>query len=765
MTNPEPVGAPAGVGNAGELDLRGFFRLLMRRRWIIVGAVLVSVAGAGVVTLRSPRMYQAATRVIIDKNPPQVLADDVREVYALGTQGYWLSQEYYSTQYELIRSEPVARRVAGTLGIDGPALAQQVRNLEAETLEARVAADPLSELPEPLRKKIELIGLGGATSRAGLIADLEAYDAVAFVRNRIIVEPLAETQLADIIVVDTDPERAALLANTVTDAYVDLNVEQKAEFSASAVDWLSDQVRELKDRLQESEMKLHEFKKENNIVSVSLEDRQTMIAQSLTSLNQSLSETQAKRLAEESRVALIERAAKQEEEFEGFADLQNGQLVQQLKLAESELNRELAEMSLRYTEEHPKLIATRKKLALVQVDLSNEIAKGLRQVEEQRRALADTEQRLRRAIDDLKQEALDLNKKEIDYRRLAREAENNAELYKLVLRRQKEVSLTRMLKANNVRVLEPARPPGAPVSPRPRVNFLVGLSIGLLLGLGLAFLVDYLDSTVKTQEQIEQLVGLPFLGILPSIKTETKASDAEPRSRDLFTIDNPRSSVAECARTIRTNLMFMSPDEPARTLLITSAGPREGKSTLGVSLAITMAQSGLSTVIVDTDMRRPRLHRTFGVANEVGLTTALLGERTLERAVQNSGVAGLDLLTCGPLPPNPAELLHTEAFKGILEALRKRYARVVFDSPPVGAVSDALILSSMTDGVVLVVNAATTSWQAARHARRAIEDVGGRLFGAVLNNVDLDRAPASYYQYYQYRYEEDDDRGTGKKTA
>jgi capsular exopolysaccharide synthesis family protein len=441
----------------------------------------------------------------------------------------------------------------------------------------------------------------------------------------------------------------------------------------------------------------------------------------------------------------------------------NSHVVQQLKLKLSDLKQEEAELIKRYMPEHPKAVAVRERLNMVRGDLESEIDRILKSLEGEYKQAIDTEARLGKAIEEVKQEALELNKKEIDYNRLRRERDNNQALYDMVLKREKEASLSRMLKVNNVRRHEAAREPLRPVRPRVALNMLVALILGLLGGVGLAFLVDDLDNTVKTQQQVENLLGLSFLGVIPSIHGENKKAMMQVADRDHYLIENPRSSVAECCRTIRTNLLFMSPDRELKLLLITSGGPREGKSTVAVALATTMAQAGSRVVVIDSDMRRPRLHKSFGLLNEKGLSTAILGDTRLDQAIQHTTVPGVDLLPCGPIPPNPAELLHTDNFRQILQQLSATYDRVLFDSPPVGAVTDATVLGSMVDGVILVVKAGATPWPAALQVKRRLTDVNARILGVVLNDVDLDsRRAGTYYQqyYYYYRYGEDD---AGKK--
>ncbi len=768
MSSLTPFPGPAGVNGQGaaspgaELDagpdLRALLGVLLRRRWFLVGALGAALLLGALVTIRAPRIFSARALMLIERETPEVLSG-VREVYDLGTGSYWNAQEYYQTQYEIIKSRPVAERAAAILGINGPSLLAELQAAGPGSTQSALAADPLSGLPDELRRKLERLGFGRARTRETLDEALGKFDGASFVRGKVLVNPIKDSRLVEIAVEDRDPAFAADVANAVAQAYEEANLDQKIAFTGTAVDWLTTQVADLKQKLEDSEIRLHEFKKANNIVSVSLEDKRTMTAETLSQLNQSLSTTKARRLDLESQRSRIARARQEGLEAVTLQEIVNSHVVQQLKLKLSELKQEDAEISKRYMPEHPKAVAVRERLNMVRGDLEAEIDRILKSLEGEYKQAVDTEARLGNAIEEVKQEALELNKKEIDYNRLRRERDNNQALYDMVLKREKEASLTRMLKVNNVRRHEAAREPERPVRPRVALNMLVALILGLLGGVGLAFLVDYLDNTVKTQQQVEHLLGLPFLGVVPSIHGENRKQTMEVVERDHYMIQNPRSSVAECCRTIRTNLLFMSPEKELKLLLITSGGPREGKSTVVVALATTMAQAGSRVVVVDSDMRRPRLHKSFNLPNEKGLSTAILGDSRLDQAILHTAVPGVDLLPCGPIPPNPAELLHTDSFRGVLRDLSASYDRVIFDSPPVGAVTDATVLGSMVDGVIMVVKAGATPWPAAQQVKRRLTDVNARLLGVVLNDVDLDaRRAGAYYQqyYYYYRYGEDD---------
>jgi succinoglycan biosynthesis transport protein ExoP len=779
MTSPDSTGpenpprTTLGPWPAPEIDLRTVALVLSRRRWVGIGVLLGALLAGLLVTLRAQRIYRSKAIVVIDTAAPEVLSN-VREVYDLGSSGYWAAKEYYETQYNVIRSRPVAQKAAGALGLAPKVLADTIRATGTEDLEAQVARDPLYGLSENLREKVSMLGLGDARSRDQLIAELEDFDVAKYIQKLVRVEPVKDSRLVAIVVEDTNPQRAARLANAVADAYIEFNLDQKVSATRSAADWLTDQMHELKEKLQKSELALLDFKKDNNIVSVSMEDRQTITSETLSQLNRSLSETVARRLALESKRDRLRAATK--EDVDSDADAEDAPaerleevlanpVVQDLKKTYNALLQEQAELSERYTPEHPKLLAVARRLELVRRELGRELGNMLKAVDEEYETVLETEHRLTNAIEKVKAESLKLNAKEIDYSRLKHERDNNQALYDLVLKREKEADLTELLRVNNIRKLEAAEPVLEPVRPRVKINMLVAAFLGLFAAVIAAFAVDYLDNSIKSQDQIEQLLGLPFLGIIPAIKGDKAAQLANAAERDQFIVSHPRSSVAECCRAIRTNLLFMSHERPAARILVTSSGPQEGKSTAVVNLAMIMAQSGARTIVLDTDMRRPRLHKSFSLPNDRGITSVIMGEMKLHQAIRPTGIERLDVLTCGPIPPSPADLLHTESFRRIVSELSRDYQRIFLDSPPAAAVADALVLAGIVDGIVLVVQAHKTAWQAALEAKRRLVGVGGALFGVVLNDIDLDdKRQGYYYHYYEY-YHSGYGEEPGKSTA
>jgi succinoglycan biosynthesis transport protein ExoP len=370
-----------------------------------------------------------------------------------------------------------------------------------------------------------------------------------------------------------------------------------------------------------------------------------------------------------------------------------------------------------------------------------------------------TEKSLMIMMDKEKQKAIELSKLGVEYMPYERTAAENEKLYDLISKRQKELDLTGLLRSNNVRILENAIAPGVPVSPRPMQNLMIALACGFGFGIALAFAIEMLDNTLKTQVDVETFLGVPVLGLIPIIgqgkldpKDKERSGDEQVRDRDLGVFREPRSMAAECCRSIRTNILFMSPDHPVQTMVVTSPSPQEGKTTTAINLAIAMAEAGGRVLVIDTDMRRPRLHRSFGVPNQVGVSTLILGNSTLDEAVKRTDVPNLDVLPCGPIPPNPSELLHTKRFAQILEDCKSRYAHIILDSPPTSAVTDPAVLGNLADGVILIVKGASTTRDAAAHARRQLVSAKCRLLGVIVNEIDFSNPGYGYHYYYYRKY-------------
>jgi len=419
---------------------------------------------------------------------------------------------------------------------------------------------------------------------------------------------------------------------------------------------------------------------------------------------------------------------------------------------------------LTYLEGSQQVQAVRGQITLVSQAIQSEVESIRRGYQGRYDAHLRAERDLRAQVSEVKAEALKLDQLKLLYEQVESQKEEQQRLFELVQRRLNEVSLSRLLESNNIRILDRATTPGAPVRPRVFFNMLLAVVLGVVLGVALAFLMEMLDTTVKSQEDIERKLQMPFLGVIPaSGRTERRQRQwmegEDAPNPYLHIVHYPKSSVAECARTIRTNLMFMTPGRQLDVLLVTSPSPLEGKTTTVVNLSVAMAQSSLKTIVLEADMRRPRLAKALGIKESKGISTVLTGTSSLDEAIQPTQVAGLDILPCGPIPPNPAELFHTQGFKALLAELRERYDRVVIDSPPVIAVTDALILAQQCDGVVIISRAGSTQLALLTRTKQLLEGINAPLVGVILNGVNLENRHygGTYYYYRQYGelYEED----------
>jgi capsular exopolysaccharide synthesis family protein len=646
----------------------------------------------------------------------------------MGAGSYWDNHEYYETQYKIITSLKVATVVAGQLGLnhDGGFL---------------MNAPPGVAAPTPV---------GVTEQQAGQA-----------LRARVKVDPVKDSRLAVVKLEDADPDRAQRILTALVDTYIAMNLEEALASTTQAVDWLQGQLDHLKTDLESSEMALHDYKEKKNILSVALDDQSNMLREEMKQLNDALTNVRTKREQVAARRAELAKINASDPSVLPASELLQNSLLQTLRHQYIEAMRERD--SIRKTgkgESHPDVASAQAKVDLAKNAVLAEVKNVQGALDRDLAAISHEEGGLAGLFEAARKRAFELNLLEIEYNRLRRAKDNNEKLYSLVLERTKESDLARMLRVNNIRVIDPPLRPGGPIRPQVPFNISVGIFVGVLLGLGAAMGRAMIDRTVKTPDDVEKEVGITFIGLLPEIDDERRLGPTygkkKPRLRpkdikhpELIVHEFSMSGIAEAARTIRTNLLFMAPDRPFQTLLVTSAGPAEGKTTIACCIAIAMAQAGQRVCIVDCDLRKPRLHRIFGKGSKVGVTTALL-EESIDNAVSTTVVPNLSVIPAGPIPPNPAEILHSERFKAFLEQVQGRFDRVILDSPPIVPVTDGVVLSTLVDGTILVVRAFKTTKDLARHALRALMDVGANIAGTVLNAVNLNKGEYKYSHYYYY---------------
>lgn len=703
--------------SAERLEVQRYLDALRRRWWVVVLCAVLVAALSALWTARQPKLYRASASVVIETRTPRVLTG-VEEVVDVAASG-WVPENFFETEYEIMRSRAVARAAAELLG---------------------------------LASNDKLNGLQGVTDpqvRARRLAELDPSELAS---GRYTVEPDRKSNIVRVVVVNDDAPFAAQLANAVVEAYRDHNKDKRVGGTKDASKWLGLQHEELRKRLDTSEQALILFMEDNDVLNASLESQLGEVKQRLAAFIAQLAQDEASSIRDVLNVEALNQVRADPALIDTLPEIQSATVVTALKEKIIDLQATQTELTAKYLPDHPKMKLVREQISAVQADLKREVAAVLTALERQSASRAQSLKGLRAALDLERSKEARLNKLALEYNRIKRERDTNIQLFEMVMSRMKEADITSALPFNNVRPLDSALVPKEPFKPNTKANILFGLGLGIVLGGLCVLLLETLDNTVKSQEDVEAL-KLPFLGLVPIIEgSPSKMSDPKLlRERDLHLLRAPRSAVAECARFIRTSLMFMSPDRPLKMLVVTSPGPQEGKTTMAVNIAITMAQAGSCTLLVDTDLRRPRLHRVFDIDSEHGLSTVLIGGCTLAKAIRGTEIDKLDVLVCGPPPPNPAEILLSDRFHEIVKELGQKYDRIIFDTPPIGPVTDPAILGAMVDGVVLVVKCGKTRKDATRHALKSLGDARARVAGAILNDVDIaaKRYSSEHYSYYR----------------
>ncbi|MBS2020489.1 MAG: polysaccharide biosynthesis tyrosine autokinase [Deltaproteobacteria bacterium] len=698
----------------------------IRKHWALVVGVVVLAGAASLAYSKSlPKIYEAGTMIEFDPDVIKPLGNKADPM--IGWSAVWDTREYYETQYAIMKSDRVLTSVVRDLSLQS----------DADFLGYKPTA------PAPLESTIETL------------------------RSRLIIEPVKGSRLVLIKVQDRSPAQARRLSEAVSRAYIQHNLDKMVSATGETVVWLSGQLDHFKHELEQNENSLHEFKKQNQLPSTNLDDLSKLIRLEMQEYDSALTRTRMRRGELQARFAELGKVTADNPDQVPASELLNnaflGSLRQQYQLAVRERAELVAEGK---GENHPGIKKADEKIALAKSHLVAEI-KNIQGAVARDLAVIERQEGSESALfEAARKKAVELNLKELEFHRLDRMRAQNEKLYAVLLEQLKEADLRRMMNTNNIRMIDVATEPKDPIAPRVSMNVMVSVLVALVLGIGLALLREQLDNTLKTPEDIEQKLKVTFLGLLPEIAEDDPLRAGGPPRKgqkarriktelapELLVHERPASGIAEAARSLRTNLMFMNPDEPYRRLLVTSAAPSEGKTTVAVSIAISLAQGGQKVCIVDCDLRRPRLHRIFDRAGDVGLMNAILGEVTVDDVAKPTVVPNLYSVPCGPIPPNSADVVASDKFRHLLDELSRRFDRVVLDSPPVIAVTDSAIVSTLVDGVVFVVRAFKSSAAVCASGLRTLLDVDAPIAGAVLNAVNLNRHEYSYYQYYYYRRE------------
>jgi polysaccharide biosynthesis transport protein len=713
-----------GVAPLEEPHLLDYWRIVYRRRHMAVTAFAVVVLATAVYTFTATPIYEGRVQLLIEADTPKVVnfAEVINEAQS--------RQDYYQTQYRLLQSRSLAK-----------ATLDKLKLWQHEEL----GGAPEDKAPGMMAGVFASVsGLFSSAEAAEPPLATETEEQQPIIRaflDKLSVSPIRNSRLVDVSYRSADPKIAAQVANELADSYINQNLDYRFTSTQEATTFLGEQIAEQRKRVEATELALQKYREQND--AVALDDRQDIVVQKLADLNAAVTKAKTERLEKEALYNQLRTIQNNSAALDTFPAILSNTFIQQQKAELANLQRSFAAMGEKLGERHPDMVKVRSQIELTQTRLQGEIGKEVQSVRNQFLAAQAQENSLVQALEQQKQEALGMNRKGIEYGVLQRDAESNRQIYDSLLKRANETGVSGELKTSNIRVVDRADVPMNPVSPRRSLNLLLAIFGGAFLGLGLVFFTDYLDNRIKTPEDIVQHLGLPSLGMIPAAP--------KPDSTDPM-IDASDPIFSEAFRALRTNVLFSSAEEGTHTVVVTSTGPGEGKSLVTANLALALAKANQRVLLIDADLRRPRVHAIFGKKQDPGLSNLMIGAIKASDVVQRGRVQNLWILPAGKVPPNPAELLGSKRFNEFLKSLKGHFDWVLIDSPPVMAVADACVIAHRTTGVIFVVSSDTTSRHAARQALEQLAQAHARVIGGVLNRVDLQRNPYYYSKYYRKEY-------------
>jgi succinoglycan biosynthesis transport protein ExoP len=719
-----------------EPRLVDYLLILRKHQWLILSFVLAVVTIVTVTTVRTQPVYEATARIEIDRENNNLTN------FSNNENGADYDPEdmdnYIETQAKILMSETVALETIRSVGLqNNPEFGGQ-----------------------PSKPPIDA-STGGANQP--MPAALGAFLA------NLTVTRVPNSQLLDVTFSSTDPQLAARVANAQIKNFIEQNYQSKYEATSQASQWLSGQLDEMKVKEENDENASLAYERANQIWTVD-EKQDDISSEKLGEIEKELTDAQADRISKEAVYQLAQAG-----NYDAIPAVRDSVVIQNIMKQESDLNADYADALAQYGPKFPKVVRLQAQIKQLDDMINREKQNIANQVEAEYRGAAQREMLLQQALDEQKTEANSTAEKLVQYNILKREADADKDLYDGMLQKLKEAGIQAGLRSSNIRVVDPALVPSEPSRPQKLRNILLGLLVGLVGGVGLALLREYMDNTIKTPDDIEMLVRLPSLAVVPAFAAangqgngrisrllKSGANGGKEGHVELISHNMPQSQMSEAFRALRTSLLLSQADHPPQVILMTSALPHEGKTTSAVNLAVTLAQLGDRTLLVDADLRKPGINRALSLVDgkHAGLSSYLAGVSSLDLiTVPHPAITNLAAIPTGPIPPNPADLLSSRRLAELIQELRKRYKFVVIDSPPVMAATDAVILSVLVDGVLLVARSHETPKEAFSRARDLLVSVNSRILGVVLNAVDSS-APDYYYsyRYYPYTYGDPDKR-------
>ncbi|MBN2695685.1 polysaccharide biosynthesis tyrosine autokinase [bacterium] len=679
------------------LTIKDILVYLNRFKYLIIFVLMLSLAFTYWLTKKQTKIYSASVSLIINFRESTPV-EEISERYYTSFQEY---DAFYNTEYERIRSYGLAKEIVERYKLnENPYFENLVKN---------------------------------------------DGDVASALQSMLTLTPLEESNKVMLNIEGTDPDIVALFANYYAESYKDYNLRRKTEHLKKSISWLEERVSEADERVINAEKNLFDFKFKNRVILTTSEDNRNTTIQKLYSLEEKYNEFRVQRIDAEQEYNYYLKKDKKDNSYlfkdSSYINLQTSLLVKR---------NELSTTLEKYEENHPKILSLKEQIKNIETKIEAIEEQYKKSIESRYKIILAKEKEVLTLKEKAIIDALKIEENELIYKQNKRTANTETEIYKMLLSELKKNNLKLLLQTNNIEILDYAKIPMAPIKPKLKLNLVLGFFAGGVLSFLLILLLLYLDKTVKTRDELETTYGLTFLGHLPK---DVKIEAPKIPYKELYSINAPRSSFAENCRSIITNIDFMNQSESEKinkTFLVTSPGPMEGKTTIASNLASTLADQGLKTVVIDTDLRKPRLHKVFFNDNKVGLTSFVSGGMDLDSIIQKTELQNLDFISAGPIPPNAIQIIKSKKFKELMDLLSERYDRVIFDSPPTSAVSDPMVLSKMLDGVVLVVKYNTTNKHYLREAVTQFNGIQSKVIGVILNQADPSKI--SYYSYKKYHY-------------
>jgi succinoglycan biosynthesis transport protein ExoP len=724
---------PAGKGlfpADSDTHLLDRLNAIYKYRYIVVTVFLLVMIGALIRTYTTTPMYRATTSVLIEDERAAAVAGFNSSA---STEYIADPEPYYQTQLRILTGRELASKAVKRLKLEtvpefngqGPqrtglaSILQTMKRQAQNAVRAVTGADPLpaetaSTRPTPAQLVNNFLGA-------------------------VVAEPVRGSRLYNVSVHSSNPQFAARAADTLVEEYVQQNRELRTETITKSLKFLEDEIAKQAKKVEDAERAMAQYRETQN--ALSLEDRQNTVVASLNQVNDQYTRTRTERIQKEAAFNQVKSLPPST--LPDSPVIVNNPTVQRLRTELANLERERTQLNERYLPKHEKVIENASRIAETSKQYQQALVSTVQSMKSDYETALAQERQLAAAVEQARNAATDLGRKSVGYTVLDREAQSARQTYEHLLQRQNEMQIISSSGGNNVRLMDRAVVPGAPYTPDVRRNLLLGALAGALLALGLVLAIDYLDDTVKTPEDITRRLKLPFLGLVPAVKST---------SHPLLSQEVPHE-FGEAFRALRTSLVFSSGSEGTRVIALTSAQPLEGKTTTACNMAIALAYGGSRVLLIDADMRRPSVSRTLGIENTVGLSHLLTGQATARQTIRRTDVQNLWVMTAGLTPPNPSELLASDRMKTLIANVQNGpFDWVLIDTPPVLAVTDAVIIAPWVSGVVVVIGSEMTQRRLAERAIETLMTSRPHVLGAVLNRVDIVRNKYYYSRYYGYKY-------------